>query len=456
MADGTRYTQTFVADPSCCPSRSSLMTGRYPHNNGVRNQQDGPKFDSAHSMACYFQQRRLRDLHRRQVPDHLAEDQGAAVLRPLDRHVGWLHDVAVKVDGTARKRCRLQHHLPRQPGPRLHHPGAQRGHQAVPALRDPAGAALGRRRPNGGTTTQLAVPDTKYANAAVGTCSGVPEADRADKPAYVRTMNFTTAQAQAMCQSQMRAIMTADDEFDATMKLLQSRGVLDNTLVIFSSDNGYMWGEHGRWEKFVPYEPSIRVPLWVRWPGHFTAGVNTTRIVVVPRPPADDAGGGRHHAARPGRRRSTASRCCRPATRTTMYSEYYNDPANKNIPSWRMVRQGNIKYVQTYNATGAIIAREYYNLTNDPAENTNLLGDTSTANDPTAGPDQRARRQAERLHHLHGRRLHQLTAELARAARAGSAECRRRARTLGSMRPAQRPAPSGRAVQGGLRLPAVR
>ena len=50
----TRYTQTFVADPSCCPSRSTLMTGRYPHNNGVLNQQDGPKFDGTHSMACYL------------------------------------------------------------------------------------------------------------------------------------------------------------------------------------------------------------------------------------------------------------------------------------------------------------------------------------------------------------------------------------------------------------------
>jgi hypothetical protein len=67
-----------------------------------------------------------------------------------------------------------------------------------------------------------------------------------------------------------------------------------------------------------------------------------------------------------------------------MYSEYYNDPANANIPSWRMVRQGNVKYVQTYNAQGTVIAREYYNLATDPAENTNLLGDTSTANDPTA------------------------------------------------------------------------
>jgi hypothetical protein len=70
--------------------------------------------------------------------------------------------------------------------------------------------------------------------------------------------------------------------------------------------------------------------------------------------------------------------------RTTMYSEYYNDPANANIPAWRMVRTPTAKYVQTYNSTGGIIAREYYNLTNDPAENTNLLGDGNAANDPSS------------------------------------------------------------------------
>ena len=55
MSAGRRFTQMFVADPSCCPSRSSLMTGRYPHNNGVLDQQDGPNFDGPHSMACYLQ-----------------------------------------------------------------------------------------------------------------------------------------------------------------------------------------------------------------------------------------------------------------------------------------------------------------------------------------------------------------------------------------------------------------
>ena len=41
----------------------------------------------------------------------------------------------------------------------------------------------------------------------------------------------------------------------------------ENTIVIFRSDNGYLWGEHGLGGKWILYEESIRVPLIVRWPG---------------------------------------------------------------------------------------------------------------------------------------------------------------------------------------------
>ena len=70
------------------------------------------------------------------------------------------------------------------------------------------------------------MPEGKYANVNVGTCSAAPEADRSDKPPFVRWTNHTPAQAQVMCQSQLRAIMTADDEFSGTMQLLSDRGVL--------------------------------------------------------------------------------------------------------------------------------------------------------------------------------------------------------------------------------------
>jgi N-acetylglucosamine-6-sulfatase len=382
MTDGRRYTQMFVADPSCCPSRAALMTGRYPHNNGVLDQQDGPLFDGPHSMACY-----LRNAgYATYIAGKFLTTWPKTTLPPCFNHStvmwGGYRNVSVRVDGVAQTAT----------GYSTTYLG-NRGRQYITTALSGTAPFLIYQTPQAphwvnitnpdGSVSRLAVPDTQYASATVGTCSGVPEADRSDKPAYVRAMNHTTTQAQAMCQSQMRAIMSADDQFAATMQLLSDRGVLDNTLVILSSDNGFMWGEHGRWEKFVPYEPSIRVPLLVRWPGHVSAGTDTTRLVSYL-----DLLQTMLQAATitlpTGAPRLDGESLLQASRRTTMYGEYYVDGANPNIPSWRMIRTATTKYVHTYNAQGAIIAREYYNLTNDPAENTNLLGDASTANDPPA------------------------------------------------------------------------
>ncbi|HEY5861270.1 MAG TPA: sulfatase/phosphatase domain-containing protein, partial [Actinomycetota bacterium] len=201
--------------------------------------------------------------------------------------------------------------------------------------------------------------------------------------AYVRAHDFSVTAAQRMCQSQLRAIMSADDQFAATMQLLSDRGVLSDTLVIFSSDNGFMWGEHGRTEKFVPYEPSIRVPLLVRWPGHFTAGVDSTRIAsyLDILPTMLEAAGVTLPTDAP---RMDGESLLQPSSRTSAFAEYYQDATNGDIPTWKMVRTPTAKYVQIYDSNGAVVFREYYNLVSDPAENTNLLGDANTANDPSA------------------------------------------------------------------------
>ena len=351
MADGRRYTQMFVADPSCCPSRAALMTGRYPHNNGVQDQQDGPLFDGPHSMACYLRTAGYATY----LAGKFLTTWPKTTLPPCFDHStvmwGGYRNVSVRVDGVAQTGSGYSTTYLGNRG-RQYITSALSGTKPFLLYESPqAPHWVDITNPNG-TTSKLAVPDTQYATANVGTCSGVPEADRSDKPAYVRTMNYTTAQGQAMCQSQMRAIMSADDQFAATMQLLSDRGALDNTLVILSSDNGYMWGEHGRWEKFVPYEPSIRVPLLVRWPGHVTAGTDTTRLVsyLDLLPTMLEAAGFTLPANAP---RLDGESLLQPSRRTTMYSEYYVDGANPNIPSWRMVRTATTKYVQTYNPPGA-------------------------------------------------------------------------------------------------------
>ena len=216
-------------------------------------------------------------------------------------------------------------------------------------------------------------------------------------------MNQTVAQGQAMCASQLRAIMTADDEFGATMQLLADRGVLDNTLVIFSSDNGYMWGEHGRTEKFVPYEPSIRVPLLVRWPGHIPAGTNTTRMVgYVDLLPTMLQAAGVHPAGRsaPAGRRVAAG----PVAPDHGLRRVLPRHGQRQRPTWKMVRTADAKYIQTYNASGAVIFPEYYNLTADPTR-TSTCSRRQPGQRPAGGRAVRAVRPAHRDGDLRRQRL---------------------------------------------------
>jgi arylsulfatase A-like enzyme len=383
MADGRRYRQAFVADPSCCPSRASMMTGRYPHNDGVPSQQDGAHFDGPHSMACYLQGAGYSTY----VAGKFLTTWPKSTLPPCFTHstVMWsgYNNVNVKVDGVSRTAT----------GYSTSYLGT-RGREYVSAAVNAGRPFLLYETPQAphwvdvkkadGTTTQLAVPSSTYASAPVASCQVVPEPDRRDKPAYVRRQNYSISQGQAMCASQMRAIMTADDEFAATMQLLQDKGVLDDTLVVLSSDNGYLWGEHGRWEKFTPYEPVMRVPIWLRWPGHVQAGTDTTRLVSLVDflPTFLEAAGVPLPAGAPP---LDGESLLAPSNRTMVYGEYYVDTkANPNIPSWRMVRTRTAKLVLTRDATGAVIAREYYDLVNDPDELTNLLGDGNAANDPPA------------------------------------------------------------------------
>ncbi len=65
----------------------------------------------------------------------------------------------------------------------------------------------------------------------------------------------------------LRCVISLDRSVGEIMKSLQEFNLDENTVVIFLSDNGYLWGEHGLGGKWVLYEESIRVPIIIRWPG---------------------------------------------------------------------------------------------------------------------------------------------------------------------------------------------
>lgn len=75
-------------------------------------------------------------------------------------------------------------------------------------------------------------------------------------------------------------LLSIDDGLGRLFEQLESQGQLDNTIIIFSGDNGYFYGEHGLGqERRLPYEEAVRAPLLLRWPGRVKAGAKIDTLV---------------------------------------------------------------------------------------------------------------------------------------------------------------------------------
>jgi arylsulfatase A-like enzyme len=77
----------------------------------------------------------------------------------------------------------------------------------------------------------------------------------------------------------LRCIAAVDDNVGRILQYLDHGGLADNTVVVYSSDQGFYLGEHGWFDKRWIYEESLRTPLLVRWPGIVKPG-STNRDIV--------------------------------------------------------------------------------------------------------------------------------------------------------------------------------
>src|SRR4030095_1409919 len=95
------------------------------------------------------------------------------------------------------------------------------------------------------------------------------EADVSDKPAWVRDLPPLTASQEAAIDAfradQYRSLLGVDRAIGRVLDALERAGRLGNTLIVFTSDNGILHGEHRWTKKEAPYEEAIRVPLVMRW-----------------------------------------------------------------------------------------------------------------------------------------------------------------------------------------------
>jgi N-acetylglucosamine-6-sulfatase len=288
-AQGATFDNSFVSYSLCCPSRATVLTGQYAHNHGVlgNSPPNGGyhRLDHTNTLALWLQRAGYRTIligkylngygkpNPTEVPPGWSEwfgltkltflasqinENGRLVTTPNDES-GYQTDVLSRLaQESIRRNARtgkpffmwLTPHVPHNGGP------------ADPD--DPKGGV--------GTTRPPARYRDRFAGEPLPMPPSFNEADVSDKPAAVRNLPPLTPQRIAAIkeayQQQLEADLGVDDMVKAVVDTLRATGKLSNTLIVFTSDNGFFHGEHRVPQgKVRLYEPSIRVPLIVRGPG---------------------------------------------------------------------------------------------------------------------------------------------------------------------------------------------
>jgi arylsulfatase A-like enzyme len=378
FVDGGRtYPNAFVTTPLCCPSRASILTGRYAHNHGILTQEP-QSFDVRTTLPRYLKRARyLNGLAGKYLNRWGASPSYAPMSPPYfdlwaSTRPNWdgYYGTVFNVNGQVERIWRYSTDFI--------------GRQTILSLR-----SFERRddRPWFMYTAPVAphapyIAKPAYRYMPVSPWFGTPsvfEADRTDKPSYVQKQTQSFEQGEAVRAAQLRTLMSVDAMVNAIFSELTRLGEDRDTLAFFVSDNGYLWGQHGIINKTVPYLPSVKVPLMVRWPGRVRAGSVDRRLVAnIDLAPTIAQAAGATVDGPPMDGRPLFDRRW---TRDHLLVEYFaGDTAP--APTWGSLTAPTYQFVEYYDEDGNVTFREYYDLVRDPWQLTNTLADSDAGNDP--------------------------------------------------------------------------
>ena len=202
--------------------------------------------------------------------------------------------------------------------------------------------------------------------------------------AYLRALpNMTEKEIiqwkyQRYVKDYLRCMKSVDDGIGRVLDFLEENGLAGNTVVIYSSDQGWYLGEHGWFDKRWMYEESLKTPLLVRWPGVIEPGSVRDEIVsnldfaktfltlANVKVPSDMQ----------GRSLETIFRGNQPENwRKVFYYHYYENPGPHNVARHYGVTDGRYKLIRFYELEGEQLDDwELYDLETDPNELNNLYG----------------------------------------------------------------------------------
>lgn len=176
----------------------------------------------------------------------------------------------------------------------------------------------------------------------------------------------------------LRCVAAVDDNLGRVLDYLDESGLADNTLVIYTSDQGFYLGDHNWYDKRWMYEESLRSPFLVRWPGVIKPGSRAKAIALDIDVAATflEAAGAPVPSDLQGRSFLPVLRGQTPSDwRTTMYYHYYEFPGAHSVAKHYGVRGERYKLIHFYE----LGEWELYDLQQDPEELKNVYGDPNYA-----------------------------------------------------------------------------
>jgi N-acetylglucosamine-6-sulfatase len=297
--EGTTFNEAYVSFPLCCPSRATMLSGQYMHNHGVRGNfpPNGSwfKFRSheANDLPVWLHDDGYYNVHiGKYMNGYSIVNSSLPVPEGWNEWYGKVSEDALYFDYNLIEKTSLT------ATPRVTFYGDQPtdyqtdvfGDRAVDFVRDSAALHepfwlnLWFNSPHG--PFDPAPRDLfRLAGSPLPRLPAFNEKDIRDKPKWLRRQikkPLSKKQIKVIDNERRRQqeqLLSVDQAVGNLMRTLQSKGMLDDTYVIFASDNGFFRGEHRIASgKYLPYDPSARVPLVIRGPGIPHGGVSNELV----------------------------------------------------------------------------------------------------------------------------------------------------------------------------------
>lgn len=387
--EGVRFRNAFVTTPLCSPSRASFLTGQYAHKHGIIDNTD--RSPRSHQMITF--PRLLRDAGYETAfigKWHMGVDDTA---RP-----GIDHWVSVKGQG-------------RYIDPEFNVNGKR---VAIPGyftdvLNQFAVDFLKQQhtKPFLLYVSHKSVhPDlTQYADGSVSdpNADNFIPADRhkeifhdgsiprrpsygkppEGKPALLRPipnmppLGPGTVTGDDDIRNRLRMLAASDEGMGAMLKVLEEQKQLENTLIVFTSDEGYFYGEHGlSSERRLAYEESARIPLYMRWPQRIRPGsvIDSYALSIDVAPTFLEFAGAPTAPQMDGRSLVPLLRGKKVPWRKSFLIEYFSDKVFPRVVQmgYQSVRTERWSYIRYVDLEGM---DELYDLRADPYQMKNLITD---------------------------------------------------------------------------------